>query len=65
MPTTVHKILIHGTQTIKAMSILAIGQFPEEAQEARNNDIKNYREGFSRKCSRSKKMFFNRLLNKL
>lgn len=45
MPTSVHKILIHGTQIIKALSILPIGQFSEESQEARNKDIKKYREG--------------------
>jgi len=64
MPTSVHKILIHGTQIIEALSILPIGQFSEESQEARNKDIKKYREGFSRKCSRIKNLedVFNRLL---
>jgi len=64
MPTSVHKILIHGTQIIEALSILPIGQFSEESQEARNKDIKNYREGFSRKFSRIKNVenVFNRLL---
>lgn len=51
MPTTVHKILIHSPQVI-ATAILPIGQLSEEAQEARNKDIKRYHEGFSRKCSR-------------
>jgi len=55
MPTTVHKLLIHGPQII-ASALLPIGQLSEEAQESRNKDIKKYREGFSRKCSREKTM---------
>ena len=39
MPTTVHKILIHGPEVEKC--ILPIGQLSEEASEARNKDIKN------------------------
>jgi len=64
IPTSVNKILIYGTQIIEALSILPIGQFSEESQEARNKDIKKYREGFSRKCSRIKNLedVFNRLL---
>lgn len=63
MPTTVHKVLIHGHQIIET-SILPIGQLSEEAQEARNKDVRNFREGFSRKCSREKTMedIFLRLL---
>lgn len=55
MPTTVHKILIHAPEIISYAS-LPIGQLGEEAQEARNKDIKRYREGFSRKFSRQKNM---------
>jgi hypothetical protein len=64
MPTSVNKILIHGTQIIEALSILPIGQFSKESQVARNKDIKKYREGLSRKCSRIKNVndVFNRLL---
>ena len=51
MPPTVHKILIHGPQIIDN-ALLPIGQLSEEAQEARNKDIKQYRQGHSRKCSR-------------
>ena len=51
MPTTVHKILIHGPEVIEKC-ILPIGQLSEEASEARNKDIKKYREGFARKTSR-------------
>lgn len=53
MPTTVHKILIHGPQVIK-YALLPIGQLSEEAQEARNKEFKRYREYFSRKMSRTK-----------
>ncbi|XP_050518510.1 uncharacterized protein LOC126892818 [Diabrotica virgifera virgifera] len=63
MPTAVHKILIHSAEII-SYAILPIGQFGEEAQEARNKDIKRYRESFSRKFSRQKNMedVFHRLL---
>ena len=49
MPTTVHKILIHGPHIIEN-AVLQIGQFSEEAQEARNKDVKKYRQNLSRKC---------------
>lgn len=63
MPTTVHKILTHGPEVIKS-AILPIGQLSEEAQEARNKDIRKYREGHSRKFSREQTMcdIFNHLL---
>ena len=48
MSPTVHKVLIHVPKMIESM-ILPIGQLSEEAQEARNKDIRNYRENFSRK----------------
>lgn len=44
MPTTVHKVLIHGKD---------VGQLSEEAQEARNKDFRNFREHNSRKFNRS------------
>lgn len=53
MPTTVHKILMHGQQVIKN-ALLPIGQLSEEAQEAMNKDFKNFRQGYSRKMSRVK-----------
>lgn len=53
MSTTVHKILIHSP-TVIASCILPIGMLSEEAQEARNKDIRKYREYYARKCSRSK-----------
>lgn len=53
MPPTMHKYLIHGPEII-ASALLPIGQLTEEAQEARNKDFKNYREHYTRKCSREK-----------
>ena len=55
MSTSVHKILIHGFRIIE-WAPLPIGQLSEEAQEARNKDVKKYRENFSRKCARDKTM---------
>lgn len=63
MPTSVHKILIHGAIIINH-ALLPIGQLSEDAQESRNKDIKRYRQDFSRKCSRKANMadVFNRLM---
>ena len=63
MPTTVHKILIHGREIISS-SLLPIGQMSEDAQESSNKYIKRFREDFSRKNSRVKTMedVFLRLL---
>lgn len=55
MTTTVHKILMHGDQIIEA-AILPKGQLSEDAQEARNKDIKKYFEGYSRKPSHTNTM---------
>lgn len=51
MPATVHKILVHSTEVIKA-ALLPIGQLSEEAQEARNKGCRRFREYNTRKCSR-------------
>lgn len=51
MTPTVHKILVHGPIIMKN-SVLPLGQLSEEAQEARNKDIRNYRQFFTRKASR-------------
>lgn len=51
MPVSVHKVLFHGKEVISSC-ILPIGQLSEEAQEARNNDNRYYREFFTRKTSR-------------
>lgn len=63
MPPTLHKFFIHGPEII-SHALLPIGQLSEEAQEARNKDFKNYREHFSRKCSRveSNRDILNRFL---
>lgn len=63
MPSSLHRILIHGPQIIKAAP-LPIGMFSEEALESRNKDFRKYRESYSRKFSRSKTMsdVFCRLL---
>lgn len=51
MPTSVHKVLIHGAKIINFFD-LPIGFYSEEAQEARNKDFRNIREHQSRKSSR-------------
>ncbi|KAL4705931.1 hypothetical protein ACJJTC_017513 [Scirpophaga incertulas] len=52
MPSSVHKILIHGENIIKHFAILPIGQLAEDAQESRNKNYKKNRLEHSRKCSR-------------
>lgn len=63
MSPTVHKILIHSASVIKH-ALLPIGQLSEEAGEARNKQFRQYREGFSRKFSRTQcnEDVLNRLL---
>lgn len=53
MPSSVHKILIHGEKIIEYYAILPIGQLSEDAQESRNKDYKKFRLHHSRKCSRA------------
>jgi len=48
MPASVHKILLHDSLVISA-ALHSIGKISEEA---RNKDLKNIRENYSRKCSR-------------
>lgn len=48
---TVHKVLSHGKDIIEN-SILPLGELTEEAQEARNRDVKQYRLFKTRKCSK-------------
>lgn len=55
MPTTVHKLLVHGAEIIKH-ALLPIGQMSEEAQESCNKFFKKYRENFARKNHRQKTM---------
>jgi hypothetical protein len=52
LPTSVHKVLIHGSEVIKN-AVLPIGQLSEEAQEAKNKDFKFVREHHTRKISRT------------
>jgi hypothetical protein len=51
MPSSVHKVIIHGSIVIKYV-LLPIGQLSEEAQKSRNKDYLRYREHHSRKSSR-------------
>lgn len=51
MPTSVHRLLIHGPEIISS-AILPIGQLSEDAQESTNKLIKQNRLSFSRKISR-------------
>lgn len=52
MPWSVHRVLMHGEQTIEH-NVLPIGQLSEEAAEARNKDFRRYRENHSRKFNRT------------
>lgn len=51
MPSSLHKILMHGPDIVQNLSIMPIGFLSEEASEARNKDFRKYREGHSRKHS--------------
>lgn len=64
MPSTLHKILIHGADVIST-SILPVGMLAEEASESRNKDYKNFRTFHSRKRSRLENMedLFNRVMD--
>lgn len=53
MPSSVHKILIHGESIIKHFVVIPIGQLSEDAQESRNKNYKKCRLHHARKCSRS------------
>ncbi|CAH0399489.1 unnamed protein product [Chilo suppressalis] len=52
MPSSVHKLLIHGADIIEHNNFIPIGKLSEEASEARNKDFKNFRTFHSRKSSR-------------
>lgn len=51
MTPSLHKLLLHGADIIEFLP-LPIGNFSEEAQEARNKDFRWYREHHTRKMSR-------------
>lgn len=63
MPTTVHKLLIHGYDIIDKSSI-PIGKLSEEAQESMNKEIRRARESHAYKGSRERTIgdIFRRLL---
>lgn len=52
MPSSVHKLLLHGAEIIRHFNITPIGKLSEEASEARNKDFKKIREHHSRKFCR-------------
>ena len=52
MPSSVHKLLLHGADIIEHNNFLPIGKLSEEASEARNKDFKKFRTFHSRKMSR-------------
>lgn len=64
MPSTVHKLLLHGADIISHNAIVPIGSLSEEASEARNKDFRRYREFHSRKMNRKScnEDIFNMLL---
>lgn len=51
MPPSLHKILFHGAEIMNYFD-MPIGNFSEEAQEARNKDFRRIRENNTRKNSR-------------
>lgn len=55
MPTTVHKLLIHGYEIIDKTSI-PIGKLSEEAQESMNKEMRRMRENHAWKGSRESTM---------
>jgi len=52
MPSSLHKVLIHGAQIIEN-SILLVGMLGEEASEAQNKHYKSYRNEHCRKHDRT------------
>ncbi|KAH9629716.1 hypothetical protein HF086_001529 [Spodoptera exigua] len=48
MPSSIHKLLVHGSDIIKHFGAIPIGKLSEEAAEARNKDFRKYRESHSR-----------------
>ena len=52
MPASVHIILLHGPRFLENFSNITFGELSEEAQEARNKDMKKFRTDHTRKTSR-------------
>ena len=50
MPTSPHVLLMHGAEIMENLGV-PIAMLSEEAQEANNKNIKNYRLNFARKTS--------------
>lgn len=51
MPVTVHKVLIRGADVMESL-VLPIGQMSEDAQEAKHEELRAFREYHTRKISR-------------
>lgn len=64
MTPTLHKILVHGADTLRNMP-LPVGQMSEEAAEARNKILREYRLKHARRSSRLSNLedVFHRLLD--
>lgn len=52
MPSSIHKLLIHGAEICQHFSFIPVGMLSEEASEARNKDFRSFREIHSRKIGR-------------
>lgn len=52
MPSSIHKILMHGAAIFAEFGTIPIGSLSEEASEARNKDFRRYRHDLSRKFCR-------------
>lgn len=52
MPSSIHKLLVHGAEICRYFSFMPIGMLSEEASEAKNKDFRNVRERHSRKINR-------------
>lgn len=51
MPASIHKVFIHGANILDSL-VTSSGHSSEDAQEARNKDLKRGREERTRKTSR-------------
>ncbi|KAG5877602.1 hypothetical protein JTB14_010289 [Gonioctena quinquepunctata] len=62
--TTIHRVLIHDDIIIIRDAIAPIGLLSEDAQESKNEAIKTYRKGYTRKFPREQTMedLFHQLL---
>lgn len=55
MPTSIHKVLIHGSDVIK-VALLPIGQLSEDTLETRHKDMKRYKTSNTRKNGKKNTM---------